>query len=336
MIEKFIQQTPSQSELRYRRLFETAQDGILILDFNTGVIKDANPFIVNLIGYSRDELVGKELWEIGAIVDKSAALTSFTLLKDKGYVRYEDLPLRNKDGRILSVEFVSNAYNVNEERVIQCNIRDISDRKQLEVERLAYQHSVNVSMHETIEALIMMLNMRDPYTVGHQRRVSNLSVAIAAKMNIPFHAIEGVRLAALLHDIGEISIPVEILTKPIPLTNEETQILRNHVQVGYDILKPIHFPWNISQAILQHHERLDGSGYPNSLKDEMICLEAKIIMVADAIDEMTSNHPYKSGMGLDEALEVIDSQRGTLFDEAVVSACLKVFKEDGYTFPSYI
>ena len=112
MTNNFIQQTPTQSELRYRRLFETAQDGILSLDFHTGVIMDANPFIINLIGFTRDELVGKELWEIGAMVDKAAAITAFTVLKDKGYLRYEDLPLKNKDGHILNVEFVSNAYEL--------------------------------------------------------------------------------------------------------------------------------------------------------------------------------------------------------------------------------
>jgi PAS domain S-box-containing protein len=131
-----------QSEVRYRRLFETAQDGILILDGNTGVIQDANRFIINLLGYSREELIGKELWEIGPILDKTAALHAFVVLKDKGYIRYEDLPLRSKEGKVINVEFVSNTYGVNGEMVIQCNIRDISDRKILEKEILHYQQTV--------------------------------------------------------------------------------------------------------------------------------------------------------------------------------------------------
>ena len=200
-----------KSEQRYRRLFETAQDGILILDFQTGAIQDANPFITNLLGYTREELIGKKLWEIDLIVDKAAALTAFTVLKDKGNIRYEDLPLKNKDGRIINVEFVSNAYGVNGDRVIQCNIRDITDRKILEKELLEYQHSVNISMNEMVDTLANVIVARDPYTGGHQKRVANLATAIASEMNLPLHAIEGIRMASLVHDIGKITIPAEIL-----------------------------------------------------------------------------------------------------------------------------
>jgi PAS domain S-box-containing protein len=254
MINKTNQTTTQSSELRYRRLFETAQDGILILDFQSGVIQDANPFITNLLGFSRDELIGKELWEIGAMIDKSAALKAFAVLKDKGYIRYEDLPLKNKDGQVISVEFISNAYGVNGDRVIQCNIRDITDRKRLEKELLEYQHSVNVSMGEMVEGLANMIVARDAYTGGHQRRVANLATAIAVKLNLPLHTVEGVRMAAAVHDIGKVAIPAEVLTKPIALNSYEIAMLRNHVQAGYDVLKHIHFPWNIAQAVLQHHE----------------------------------------------------------------------------------
>ena len=322
-----------RSELRYRRLFETAQDGILILDFHSGIIQDANPFITNLLGFTREELIGKELWEIGAMVDKTAAITAFTVLKDKGYIRYEDLPLKHKDGHIINVEFVSNAYGVNGDRVIQCNIRDISERKTLEKELLAYQHSVSISMTEMIETLANVIVARDPYTAGHQKRVADLSTAIAMKMNLPMHTVEGIRMAAMLHDIGKISIPAEILTKPTAMSNYEIAMLRNHAQAGYDILKHIHFPWNIPQAVLQHHERLDGSGYPNGIKGDVICEEARIIMVADTIEAMSSNRPYRMGKGIDAALEEVAVQSGKQFDPQVVDAALEVFKEDGYQFP---
>lgn len=322
-----------RSELRYRRLFETAQDGILILDFHSGIIQDANPFITNLLGFTREELIGKELWEIGAMVDKTAAITAFTILKDKGYIRYEDLPLKRKDGQIINVEFVSNAYGVNGDRVIQCNIRDISERKALEKELLAYQHSVSISMTEMIETLANVIVARDPYTAGHQRRVADLSTAIAMKMNLPIHTVEGIRMAAMLHDIGKISIPSEVLTKPTSMTNYEVAMLRNHAQAGYDILKHIHFPWNIAQAVLQHHERLDGSGYPNALKGDVICEEARIIMVADTIEAMSSDRPYRMGKGIDAALEEVAVQSGKQFDPRVVDAALEVFKEDDYKFP---
>jgi putative nucleotidyltransferase with HDIG domain len=289
-----------------------------------------------VLGYSKEELIGKELWEIGPMVDKAAAISAFTVLKDKGYIRYEDLPLRNKDGRVLNVEFVSNAYGVNGDRVIQCNIRDISDRKIAEAELLKYQHSVNISMREMVETLSNVVVARDSYTGSHMKRVAHLATAIATKLELPLHTIEGINMASLVHDIGKIVIPAEILTKPTTLATYELVMLRNHVQAGFDMLKHIHFPWNIAQAILQHHERLDGSGYPNAIKGDVICLEARIIGVADTVEAMSSDRPYRKGKGIDAALEEIEIGSGKLFDESVVAACLKIFREDGYILPQFI
>ena len=325
-----------RSEVRYRRLFETAQDGILILDGNTGVIQDANQFIVNLLGYSKDEIIGKELWEIGAILDKAAALNAFVILKDKGYIRYEDLPLRSKDGKLISVEFVSNTYGVNGDMVIQCNIRDISDRKELEKELLQYQHSVNISMREMIKTLSNLVVARDSYTGSHMRRVANLCTALATEMSLPLHTIEGVYMAGLVHDIGKISIPAEILTKPKPLVDFEVEMLKQHAQTGYNILKHIHFPWNISQAILQHHERLDGSGYPNALKGDSICLEARIIAVADTMEAMSFDRPYRKGKGINATLNEISEGGGKYFDPNVAQACIKLFNQNAYKCPDHM
>ena len=332
---KFKEQTSIQSELRYRRLFEAAQDGILILDFLTGVIQDANPFIIELIGFTREELVGKELWEIGAMVDKTAAISAFTILKDRGYIRYEDLPLKSSSGFILSVEFVSSVYSVNGDKVIQCNIRDISERKKLEAEILKYQLSVNISMREMVETLATVVVARDSYTGEHMKRVANLCTVIATQLNLPVHTVEGVNMAALIHDIGKISIPAEILTKHSELVDFELQMLQNHVQTGYDMLKHIHFPWNIAQAVLHHHERIDGSGYPNAIKGDIICLEGRIIAVADTVEAMSSDRPYRKGKGIERALEEIAMGRDKLYDSDVVTACLKIFKDENYRFPDY-
>ena len=330
MSTKKSNMTFSESELRYRRLFEAAQDGILILDFDTGQIQDANPFVLSLLGFSREELVGKEIWEIGSILDKSIALQAFEIIKEKGYVRYENIPLKTKGGELIQVEFVSNAYHVNGDKVIQCNIRDISNRKKLEEENLKFQHSISISLHEVIETLANVIVARDSYTAGHQKRVANLASAIAAKLNLPLHTIEGIHLSALIHDIGKIAIPAEILTKPKALTNFELAMLRNHVQTGYDILKNIHFPWNVAQIVLQHHERIDGSGYPNGLKGDSICEEAKIIGVADVVEAISSDRPYRKSRGIEAALDEITTNSGKLYDARVVEACLKVFKDDRY------
>ncbi len=335
MQDKNNESRVAASELRYRRLFETAQDGILILDFDTGFIQDANPFIINLLGYTRDELVNKELWEIGAIIDKTLALKAFTTIQEEGYLRYENLPLRHKNGDIREVEFISNAYHVGGNKVIQCNIRDITERKKLEEENLKFQHSISVSLHEMIETLANVIVARDSYTAGHQKRVANLASAIAAKLNLPLHTIEGIHLSALIHDIGKIAIPAEILTKPTGLSSFELAMLRNHVQTGYDILKNIHFPWNIAQIVLEHHERLDGSGYPNGLKGDSICEEARIIAVADVVEAISSDRPYRKSRGIDAALEEITDNSGKLYDSRAVNACLQVFQEDHFEF-SYV
>ena len=323
----------AESELRYRRLFETAQDGILILDFDSGLIKDANPFITNLLGYTREELIDQELWEIGFIIDKTMALKAFTTIQEKGYVRYENLPLRHKNGDIREVEFVSNAYHVGGHKVIQCNIRDITEKKKLEEENLKFQHLMSVSLHQMIETLANVIVARDSYTAGHQKRVANLASAIAAKLNLPLHTIEGIELSALIHDIGKIAVPAEILTKPSKLSDFELAMLRNHVQTGYDILKNMNFPWNLAQIILEHHERLDGSGYPNGLKGDSICEEARIIAVADTVEAISSDRPYRKSKGIEAALEEITMNRGILYDDRVVDACLDVFKEDHFEFP---
>ena len=331
--DKNNESNAAESELRYRRLFETAQDGILILDFDSGLIQDANPFITNLLGYSREELIDQELWELGFMIDKTFALTAFTTIQEKGYLRYENLPLRHKNGDIREVEFVSNAYHVGGHKVIQCNIRDITERKKLEEENLEFQHLMSVSLHQMIETLANVIVARDSYTAGHQKRVANLASAIVAKLNLPLHTIEGIELSALIHDIGKIAVPAEILTKPSKLSSFELEMLRNHVQTGYDILKNMNLPWNLAQIILEHHERVDGSGYPNGLKGDSICEEARIIAVADTVEAISSDRPYRKSKGIDAALKEITMNKGILYDARVVDACINIFQEDHFEFP---
>lgn len=323
-----------EQNFRYRRLFETAYDGILILDFETGRIEDVNPYLIQMLGYSKEEIIGMELWEIGAMVDKNASIRAFATLKKDGYIKYSDLPLRTKAGEIISVEFVSNAYGVNGDRVIQCNIRDITSRKIAESALIQFQQQHVHNMYEMVDALTKVIVARDAYTYQHQIRVSNLAVAIATEMNLPIYTVEGLKLAALIHDIGKISVPTEILVKPITLSNIEKEMLHGHVQAGYDMVKNINFQWPIAQIIYQHHCRLDGSGYPNHLKGDSIILEARILAVADTVEAMSHNRPYRAAIGIDEALKEVENGKGTLYDPIVVDACLKLFREDGYQFPA--
>ena len=504
--------------LRYLRLFEAAQDGILILDYATGKIEDANPFLTDLLGYSKDELIGKELWEIGAFIDKQPALLAFKELHDSGYVRYENLPLRHKNGKALEVEFVSNAYHVNGDRVIQCNIRDISDRRKSEEELkksrvllekqnwavLAYAHAaialsraedesalvkdvctaivkeapyviawvgmaehdsqktvrvvgiegpsrqyaegiqvswaedsptgkgpvgqcirtgtstiiedteidprfvpwrerarsygircvvatpihdgketigalavyskvanaftdseihlfenlsdeigyglrsiahqkdlakevteklnaqnkLTLALESTIAAMSKTMEWRDPYTAGHQRRVADIAVLLGEKMELDQDRLSGLHMAGMVHDIGKVAIPSEILTKPTALTALERQMVQGHVESGYQILKDVPFNWPIANMVRQHHERIDGSGYPLGLKGDEILLESKILAVADTIEAMASHRPYRPAKTLSETFGELERLSGVFFDKEVVQVALDLFKDE--------
>ena len=321
------------SELSYRMLALNAQDGILILDWDSGRITMANPYISQVLGCKPLDLIGKQLWEIGAFVDKNKAIDIYAELKQKGYVRYEDMPLKALDGSLKEVEFVSNVYLVGGQKVIQCNIRDISDRKAAERQSKQYQSEMMQALHQIVAALVAMNEARDPYTAGHEARVSHLAAEIASELGLSAHQCEGIRIAGLVHDIGKFSIPAEILTKPNRISPQELALLQTHAQAGYEALREIQFPWPVAQAVLQHHERLDGSGYPQGLKGDEIALESRILAVADTVEAMASNRPYRVSPGLEPALAIIEAGSGSLFDAKAVAACLGLFREKAYTLP---
>jgi HD-GYP domain-containing protein (c-di-GMP phosphodiesterase class II) len=179
--------------------------------------------------------------------------------------------------------------------------------------------------------MAMTIEMRDPYTAGHQRRVGKLSSAIATRMSLPADQIDGIRMAADIHDVGKIYVPAEILSKPGQLTEIESSIIRTHPRVGYDILKTIEFPWPIAAIVHQHHERIDGSGYPNGLSGEAILLEARIVCVADVVEAMSSHRPYRPAHGIEMALDEISRGRGRIYDPQAVDACLALFRQDGFS-----
>jgi putative nucleotidyltransferase with HDIG domain len=178
--------------------------------------------------------------------------------------------------------------------------------------------------------MAVTVETRDPYTAGHQRRVADLARAIASEMNLKSEQIDGVRMASMIHDIGKISLPSEILTKPTELTKLEYNLIKTHPESGYNILKDIEFPWPIAQIVLEHHERIDGSGYPNGLTGEQILLESRIIATADVVEAISSNRPYRPARGLDAALDEISKNKGILYEPDTVDACLRLFREKNY------
>jgi len=231
-------------------------------------------------------------------------------------------------------------FNANE---IIINIRNSLRRRELEIAGRTYRKNLEQKVEErtaelqetlegTIYALTKTVEYRDPYTGGHQQRVSDLASAIAKEMGFPEDKIMGIHMAGGLHDIGKIAIPVEILSKPGRLSKTEFELIKNHSQVGYDILNPIKFPWPVSQIVLQHHERMNGSGYPNGLSGKEILIEAKILGVADVVEAMASHRPYRPALGIDKALGEISINKGKLYDVEVANVCLKIFKDKKFEF----
>jgi response regulator RpfG family c-di-GMP phosphodiesterase len=179
----------------------------------------------------------------------------------------------------------------------------------------------------TIHAMALTVETRDPYTAGHQRRVTNIARSIATEMKLPEDQIDGIRMAGAIHDLGKISTPAEILSKPSRLTDLEFNLIKMHPQVGYDILKEIEFSWPVAQIVLQHHERMDGSGYPQGISGDNILLEARIIAVADVVEAMASHRPYRPALGIDKALEEIAKNKSALYDPNAVEACFTLFRQ---------
>ncbi|MBD9358559.1 HD domain-containing phosphohydrolase [Methylomonas albis] len=195
------------------------------------------------------------------------------------------------------------------------------------------ERKLRASMLDFVTAIAATIEARDPYTAGHQCRVAHLATAIARNLQLSEDRIEGLTLASVVHDIGKIRIPAEILSKPGRLDDLEFSLIKRHAETGYDILKSINFPWPIAQIVLQHHERPNGSGYPHGLKTGEILLEAEILAVADVVEAMTSHRPYRAGLGLDAALLEISDHRGVLYKQEIVDICLKLFREQAYSLP---
>jgi PAS domain S-box-containing protein/putative nucleotidyltransferase with HDIG domain len=323
-----------QSEEELRAIFDGARDGIVVLDTMGRVVR-VNKYILEIGGYTEDELVGKRIDALEMFPPQSMAkiLSAFRELGTGRDMPPYEIEVYLKTGEKRIGEVHSSLVRQRGRVVgIVGIMRDITERKRAEEELRESLEKLRSAMEGTVEALISTTERRDPYTAGHQQRVTQLAWAIAREMDLTEEQIEGIRVAGSVHDIGKIYVPAEILSKPGRITDIEFSLIKIHPQVGQEILRAVNFPWPVADIVLQHQERWDGSGYPAGLKGDEILLEARILAVADVVEAMASHRPYRSARGIDEALEEISRNRGILYDAEVVGACLKLFTEKGFTF----
>jgi PAS domain S-box-containing protein/putative nucleotidyltransferase with HDIG domain len=326
--EKFL----AESEAKYRGLVEQDLTGIYIIQ--DGRFVYVNPHFAQIFGYDENEVVGLDARQLVAERDRALVLDNLhkSIAGETQGIQYEFRGQR-KDGTWIDVGVHGSRAVYQGRPAVIGLLQDITERRKAQEQKRLYLSQIEQSMLGTIDAVSAMVEMRDPYTAGHERRVSEIAGAIATEMGLPENDIKGLRIAGSLHDIGKIGCPAEILSKPTRLTPPEYEIIKTHAQLGYDVLKSVHFPWPIAQIVLQHHERLDGSGYPQRLKGDAIILSARIMAVADVVEAMASHRPYRPGHGIEAALKEVEKQSGKLYDPQVVAACLRLFREKGYALP---
>ena len=331
---KAAEKSLRESEAKFRSLVESTSDWIWEIDEH-GNYTYSSPQVLGMLGYTAEDVIGKTPFDLmtpedaGRIRDRFASIAG----ERKHFKLLENANL-HKNGQVVSLETsgtpMFDAHGVFKGyRGID---RDITERKEAEKERRASAEKLEQILFQTIEAIAATVEARDPYTAGHQQRVALLASAIASEMGLSAEIIHGISLAASIHDLGKIRVPAEILSKPGRLNQIEYELVKGHSQTGYDIIKHIQFPLPIAQMVLQHHERQDGSGYPQGLKEGQILLEAKILAVADVVEAMSSHRPYRPSLGMGAALEEIAKNRGVYYDERVVDSCLALFREKKFEF----
>jgi PAS domain S-box-containing protein len=329
-----------ESEERFRLLAESARDTIWTMDMNLRYIY-MSPYVKQTLDYTPEDYMTMPLNKM--LTPSSLKLCMQVLAEeleiekcdDKDLLRSRtvEVELIHRNGKIVPAEikmtFMRNAAG--QTTGILGYTRDITERKHA-AEKLQHTlDSLRKAVSATIHVMVSAVETRDPYTAGHQIRSANLARAIASEMGlISQDQIDAIRMAGSIHDIGKLSIPAEILSKPTKLSELEFSLIKEHARQGYEILGNVESPWPLAEMVYQHHERMDGSGYPRNLKGEDILIEARILAVADVVESMASHRPYRPTLGIDVALEEIEKNSGTLYDRAVADACLRLFREKGF------
>jgi len=330
---KTAAETIRKSELKYRNIFENAVEGIY-QSTREGKFITANDALARMAGYDSPEELIESVKDIGTqLYVHPEDRERFKEIRDaKGFVDGFEVEFYKKDGSTFWV--VINARTVKDEqgKILYSEglIEDITIRKYAEKQLQQTLESLRKAVGTTIHVLVSAVESRDPYTAGHQSRSADLACAIATEIGLAQEKIEGIRMAGIIHDIGKLSIPAEILSKPNKLTEIEFSLIKEHSRSGYEMLKDVESPWPLAEIVYQHHERMNGSGYPRNMKGDEILVESQILAVADVVEAMASHRPYRPTLGIEAALEEITKNKGILYDNTVADACLKLFREKGY------
>jgi PAS domain S-box-containing protein/putative nucleotidyltransferase with HDIG domain len=330
--ERLAAEAVKESEERYKMLFERVPIG-LYRTTPSGKLLEVNQAFIELLGYkSKEEVLKKNAVEF--YVNPEDRKRWQDIIHKEGMVKRFTAQMRRADGSIIWVNEHTHLVKEKDGVILyyEGSIEDITELKITEEKNKRNYEMLKQILEGTVNALSVTAEKRDPYTAGHQQRVTQLACAIAEAMGLSEQQIESIRLAGTLHDIGKIYIPAEILIKPGPLSIYEINLIRAHVQIGYEILKMVPFQLPVAKIVLQHHEKMDGSGYPAGISGDDLLLEARILAVADVVEAMASNRPYRSAHGIKKALEEIANNAGKLYDPNVVKTCIELFETNKFSF----
>ncbi|MGD0278564.1 MAG: PAS domain S-box protein [Smithella sp.] len=318
-----------ESEEKFAESFLKSPIPLAITAMEDGRYVDVNEAFAKVMGRQREELMDSNSIDTGYITAEQRAIF-LDEYRRKGFVENLELQICVKGGDLRDGLFNSSKVTIGNENYFLTQVTDITERKRMEEKLQHTLESLKKAVGTTIQVLVSALEAKDPYTSGHQSRSADVACAIAREMGLSEEIIEGISMAGTIHDIGKLSIPGEILTKPSKLTDLEFSLVKEHSRSGYEMLKEVESPWALAEIVHQHHERMNGTGYPRQLKGDEIRLEARILAVADVVEAMASHRPYRPSLGIKAAIEEIEKNRGVLYDADVVDACLRLFREKGY------
>jgi PAS domain S-box-containing protein len=330
-----------ESEKKYRIITEKMTDIVWLLDMNLRTVY-VTPSVQTVLGFTQEERMSQTVDQQLTPDSLNIALETMAkelALEEQGQRDYQknvilELEYYHKNGSTRWLETIMSGLR-NDQGIldrIHGVSRDITARRKAEEKLLQTLESLRKAFGVTMQVMVAAIEMRDPYTAGHQVRAADIARVIATEMELPPEKIDGIRMAGAIHDIGKLSIPAEILSKPTKLTDIEFSLIKEHAQSGYEMLKNVESPWPLAEIIYQHHERINGTGYPRNLKGDEILIEARILAVADVVEAMASHRPYRASLGIDTALGEIEKNKGILYDLDVAETCLKLFREKKYQF----